>query len=67
MKISYETTEVELYEAVIIENESKKVATTIIKENLASLENAINVWLSCGKYSVLNIEKVQRQQVKLAV
>lgn len=39
---------------------------TITSKNLREVELEINIWLKCGNYSLLSVERVERQQISLS-
>jgi hypothetical protein len=38
----------------------------ITSKNLREVELDINIWLKCGNYSLLSVERVERQQISLS-
>jgi len=38
----------------------------ITSKNLREVELEINIWLKCGNYSLLSVERVERQQISLS-
>lgn len=57
---------VELYESKILNKNTGATAQTITAESIDELQTRINVWIKCGNFEVKQIEKVNRQQVKIA-
>jgi hypothetical protein len=53
------------YEAKIARRNEDAVFKVITTENIRQLENDINIWLKCGNFKVLAIDKVERQQVSI--
>lgn len=53
------------FEAKIAKREEDAVFKVITTENIRQLENDINIWLKCGNYKILSVERVERQQVTL--
>lgn len=64
--VNFEYQTVSLYEAVIINKNTKAKANTITANDINELETRINVWIKCGNFEVDNIVKVERQQIKIA-
>jgi hypothetical protein len=57
---------VTFYEAKIISNKTQELFQTITKKHLGELQSDVNIWLRCGKYSLLSVERVERQQIQLS-
>jgi hypothetical protein len=55
------------YEATIVEKASQRVAKVSTSKRIQEVESDINFWIKCGKYEVINLEKVERQQVRIVV
>lgn len=53
------------FEAKIARRDEDTVFKVITTENIRQLENDINIWLKCGNFKVLAIDKVERQQVSI--
>jgi hypothetical protein len=53
------------FEAKIARKDEDSVFKILTTENIRQLENDINIWLKCGNYKVLSIDKVERQQVSI--
>jgi len=64
--VNFEYQTVSLYEAVIINKNTKAKANTITANDINELETRINVWIKCGNFEVDKIVKVERQQIKIA-
>jgi len=65
LKFEYET--VSFYEAKIINKNTGVLAKTITSKIIQEVELDINIWIKCGNYQLEKVEKVERQQIKLAV
>lgn len=65
LKYQFET--VSFYEARIINKNTGELAKTITSKKIQEVELDINIWIKCGKFELERVEKVERQQVKLAV
>ena len=42
------------------------VVKTITSKHLREVEMDINIWLKCGNYSLLSVERVERQQISIS-
>jgi hypothetical protein len=57
---------VTFFEAKIGQSKSSLPIKTIISKNLREVEMDINIWLKCGNYSLLSVERVERQQISIS-
>lgn len=53
------------FEAKIAKKGDDLATRTITSKNLREVELDINIWLKCGNYSLLSVERVERQQISL--
>lgn len=53
------------FEAKIAKKGDNLPFKTITSKNLREVELDINIWLKCGNYSLLSVERVERQQISL--
>lgn len=54
------------FEAKIINKNTLNIAEVITNKNLKELENSVNIWLKCGKYSLTSLDKVEREQISVS-
>lgn len=56
------------FEAKIIKkgNSPLFIQKTIISKNLKEVELEVNIWLKCGNYSLLSLDRVERQQISFS-
>ena len=54
------------FEARISKKDNQETYKTITSKRLGELEAEINVWLKCGNYSLLSVERIERHQISLS-
>jgi hypothetical protein len=57
---------VAFFEAKIAKKGDNLPFKTITSKHLREVEMDINIWLKCGNYSLLSVERVERQQISLS-
>lgn len=56
---------VKLFEAKILKKSTEQIFEVLIDKDLKNLQNSINIWLKCGKYSLASLDMVEREQVSI--
>ena len=56
---------VKFFEAKILNKNTSQVSEVLIDKDLKQLQNSINIWLKCGKYSLASLDMVEREQVSI--
>lgn len=64
--VDFKLVPVVFFEAKIIRKDTEQVFETITKKHLGELQSDVNIWLKCGKYSLLSVERVERPQIQLS-
>lgn len=54
---------VKLFEAKILKKSTEQIFEVLIDKDLKNLQNSINIWLKCGKYSLASLDMVEREQI----
>jgi hypothetical protein len=55
-----------IFEAKIAKKDEDTPHTVLNRSTLEDMERALNVWLECGNYKILSVEKVERERVSLS-
>lgn len=64
--IDFKFEPVTFFEAKIAKKGDDLPFKVITSKNLREVELDINIWLKCGNYSLLSVERVERHQVSLS-
>ena len=64
--IDFKFVPVAFFEAKISKKDNHETFKTITSKRLGELESEINIWLKCGNYSLLSVERVERHQIQLS-
>lgn len=64
--IDFKFEPVAFFEAKIVAKNHGAVVKTITSKHLREVELDVNIWLKCGNYSLLSVERVERQQISLS-
>lgn len=54
---------VKFFEAKILKKSTEQIFEVLIDKDLKNLQNSINIWLKCGKYSLASLDMVEREQI----
>jgi hypothetical protein len=65
LDVNYE--KISFFEAKITNKNSGELAKTITADSIREVEIGINTWIKCGNYELLSLEKVEREQIKVAI
>lgn len=64
--VGFKFVPITLFEAKIAKKGYDLPFKVITSGNLREVELDINIWLKCGNYSLLSVERVERQQISLS-
>lgn len=64
--IDFELVKTTFYEAKIAKKGYDDVFRTFTSKHLGEIEQDVNIWIKCGNYSLISVEKVERPQIRLS-
>ena len=61
--VEVEMRKIKFFEAKILNKNTNSVFEVLVNKDLKELQDSVNVWLRCGKYSLASLDMVEREQV----